>query len=86
MVKLARDHFRRNIARTSAERQSMWRKLADELEPEIALLAQMERSAKSETELGAWLAPLLSIMDLTCVSTLRRGSGEPIAWNIHGNK
>lgn len=86
MVKLVRDHFRRNIARARAERQSLWRKLADELDPEIALLRQLERSAKSESELASWLTPLLSIMDLTCVSILRRGSGDPIAWHVHGNK
>ena len=86
MIGLVGDYFRRNIARSRAERQAMWQKLAEELGPEIALLGQLERSAKDDAELAPWLAPLLSIMDLTCVSVLRRGSGAPIAWSVYGSR
>ncbi len=78
------DYFRRNIARTRAERQAMWQKLADDLEPEIALTIQMERSAKSASQMGVWLAPFLSHMNEVSVSVLRRRSGEPISWVVDG--
>lgn len=86
MIRLVGDYFRRNIARSRAERRAMWQQLADDLGPEIALLGQLERSAKSESELAPWLTPLLSTMDLTCVSVLRRGSREPIAWAVYGSR
>ena len=86
MIRLVGDYFRRNIARSRAERRAMWQRLADELGPEIALLGQLERSAKCESELAPWLTPLLSTMDLTCVSVLRRGSREPIAWAVYGSR
>jgi SAM-dependent methyltransferase len=83
-VKLFSDHFRRNITRTRAERQGIWQKLANDLEPEITLTMHMERSAKSASQLGNWLVPLLSMMTAASVSTLRRNSGEPIAWHVSG--
>jgi SAM-dependent methyltransferase len=85
-VKIFSDYFRRNIARTRPERQAIWQKLADDLSPEIALTKHMERSAKSAAQMGAWLAPLLSIMRAVSVSVLRRRSGEPIAWAVTGNR
>jgi SAM-dependent methyltransferase len=60
MVGLVGNHFRRNIDRTRAERQAIWQKLADDLGPEISLLLQLERSAKSAAEIAVWLVPLLS--------------------------
>lgn len=84
MVDLVSDHFRRNITRTRAERQQVWEKLASELEPEISLLMQLERSAKSAEAMGAWLVPLLLQMNMVRVCVLRRGSGEPIAWEVSG--
>ena len=83
-LKLLTDYFRRHIARTRAERQALWQKLTGDFEPEIALLGHLERSAKSASEMGAWLASLLSGMSLVSVSILRRGSGEPIAWAVNG--
>ena len=84
MVSLLSDYCRRNIARTRAERQAMWQKLARELDPEIALLMHLERSAKSAADMGAWLVSLLSIMSRVGVSVLRTSSGEPIAWDVRG--
>ena len=83
-VNLLIDYLRRNVARTRAERQSLWQKLADDFEPEISLLLHLERSAKSPAGMGAWLASLLSGMSLVSVSVVRRGSGEPIAWRVDG--
>lgn len=83
-VKLFSDYFRRNIARTRADRQAIWQKLADDLDPELTLTMQMERSAKSIVQMGSWLVPLLSIMSAVNVSVLRRASGEPIAWDVNG--
>jgi SAM-dependent methyltransferase len=83
-VKLFSDHFRRNIEGTRAERQAMWQKMADDLEPELTLTMQMERSAKSAAQMGAWLVPLITIMKEVRVSVLRRRSGEPIAWSVGG--
>lgn len=84
MVGLVSDYFRRNIIHTRAERQATWQKLAIDLDLEISLLRELERSAKSEVEIAAWLAPFLSNLGLTSVSVLRRRSGEPIAWNVSG--
>lgn len=86
MVKLVSDHFLRNIVRTRAERQATWQRLASELDPEVSLLLQLERSAKSEVELVSWLVPLLSAMDLISLCVLRRSSGAPIAWHVHGTR
>ena len=52
--------------------------------PEIALTAQMERSAKSPSQLAAWLAPLIAAMQSVRIAALRRASGEPIGWTISG--
>lgn len=86
MVNLVSDYFHRNIARTRAGRQTIWQKLSGDLDPEIALLLQMERSSKSAAEMGAWLVPLLSGMTSVGASVVRRQSGEPIAWNVDGTR
>lgn len=86
MVNLVSGHFRRNLARSRAERQALWQELAGGLDPEIALLMHLERSAKSAAGMGAWLVPLLSAMGSVGVSVLRRSSGEPIAWEVSGTK
>jgi ubiquinone/menaquinone biosynthesis C-methylase UbiE len=85
-IKIFSDYYRRNIARTRQERQAIWQKLADDLDPEIALTKDMERSAKSAAQMGTWLVPLLSIMREFSVAVLRRRSGEPIAWAVTGNR
>jgi SAM-dependent methyltransferase len=84
MVNLVSNHFARNIVHNRVERQSIWQKLADELETEIALLLHLERAAKSANDMAVWLAPLLSAMYFVSVSVLRRRSGEPIAWTVNG--
>ena len=84
MVNLVSDYFIRNIEQARAERQALWQKLADDLEPEVLLLMHLERAAKSAIEMGAWLVSLLSTMSLVNVSVLRRSAGEPIAWNVSG--
>lgn len=86
MVKLVSDYFIRNIARARAERHSLWQKLAEGLDPEIALLLHLERSAKSVTEMASWLASLLSNMNSVRVAVLTRSSGEPIAWDVSGTR
>lgn len=83
-ISLFGGYYHRNVTRTRAERQAIWQKLAGELDPEIALLLHLERSAKEPAELGAWLVPLLSSMARVGVSILRRNSGEPIAWVVDG--
>lgn len=83
-VKLFSNHFRGQIARTRAERLAIWQKLVDDLDPELTLTMQMERSAKSAVQMGSWLVPLLSTMSAVNVSVLRRASGEPIAWEVSG--
>lgn len=84
MVKLVSDYFMRNIEQARAERHALWQKLADDLEPEVLLLMHLERAAKSAVEVAAWLVSLLSTVSVVSVSVLRRGAGEPIAWNVHG--
>ena len=84
LIDLVGDHLRRNIFRTRVEREAMWQELVNGLGPEISLLMHLEQSAKSSVELGAWLSSLLSTMRTVSVSPLRRGSGQPIAWNVSG--
>ena len=79
-------YLRHHIAGTRAERQSKWQYLLDGLAPELALLMLLEQSAKSPVEIGSWLPSLLPIMKVVSVSVLRRGSGEPIAWQVSGNR
>jgi len=83
-VRLFTNLLRRDVVRSRAERQSAWQNLLNGLHTEIALLTQLERSAKSAPEMGNWLVPLLPIMTAVGVSTLRRNSGEPIAWQVNG--
>ena len=82
--KLVADHLRRNIARTRAERHAIWQDVDDNLNPEAALLAHLDRSAKSAADLGTWLEPLLSLMASIGVSVQRSRSGQPIAWLVSG--
>lgn len=86
MVDLVSNHYRRHLARARSERLALWQTLADDLDLEIGLLALLERSAKSASEMGVWLVSLLSAMQRVNLSVLRRGSGEPIAWAISGNR
>jgi SAM-dependent methyltransferase len=83
-------HFSRyllhKITCTRTERQVTWQGMLDGLNPEIALLTHLERSAKSPVEMGNWLASLLRVMKLVSVSVLRRRSGQPIAWQVDGNR
>ena len=83
-IRLFTDYLRHHVARPSAGRQERWQNLIDGLGPEIALLALMERSAKSAGGIGSWLAPLLRTMSSASASVLRRPSGEPIAWQVSG--
>jgi ubiquinone/menaquinone biosynthesis C-methylase UbiE len=84
MVNLVSDYFLRNITHTRTERQALLQNLADGLDPEIALLRQMERAAKSTADIASWLVALLSNMRMVSVSILRRSAGEPIAWSVSG--
>jgi len=79
-------YLRHHIAGTRAERHAKWQYLLDGLAPELALLMLLGQSAKSEVEMGSWLPSLLPIMKVVSVSILRRGSGEPIAWQVSGNR
>jgi ubiquinone/menaquinone biosynthesis C-methylase UbiE len=77
-------YLRHHITGNRAERQAKWQYLLDGLAAELALLAQLERSAKSAEGMGSWLPALLSVMRVVSVSLLRRNSGEPLAWRING--
>ena len=84
MVKLVSDHYHRKIACTRAQRHAIWQDLAEGLDPEIWMLLQLERCSMAAEELGRWLVPLFSRMLVVAGSVVRRKSGEPIGWNIHG--
>lgn len=77
-------YIRNNVAPDSTERQVVWQGMIEGLGPEISLLSLMEASAKSSAEMGSWLPPLLSIMRGVSVTVMRRGSGQPIAWQVAG--
>lgn len=83
-IKLFTHYLRHHVARTRSGRQERWQDLLDGLNSELALLALLERSAKSEAEMGSWLIPLLKAMATVTASVLRKRSGEPIAWRISG--
>jgi SAM-dependent methyltransferase len=77
-------YLRHHVTRSRAERQAAWTNLLDGLNPEIALLTHLEKSAKSAVEICSWLASLLPAMRIVSVSVLRRNSSEPIAWQVNG--
>lgn len=83
-IMLFTDYLRHHVARNHAGREERWQNLLDGLNPELALLALLERSAKSAVEMGRWLVPLLETMTAVGASVLRRPSGEPIAWQVSG--
>jgi len=83
-VRLFTKWLRHHVTRTGAERQLAWQNLLDGLNPEVALLTHLGRSAKAAAEMGNWLGSLLPIMKMVSVSVLRRNSGEPIAWQVSG--
>lgn len=83
-VRLFGAYFARTIHKDAAVRKAEWTRLASAIAPEIALTAQMERSAKSPSQLAAWLAPLIAAMQSVRIAALRRASGEPIGWTISG--
>lgn len=83
-IKLFTDYLRHHVARTRAGREERWQNLLNGLNPELALLALLERSAKSAVEMGCWLVPLLEKMAAVGASVLKRPSGEPIAWQVSG--
>lgn len=85
-IRLFSNYLRHHAVRTRAERHTTWQTLLDGLDPELALLVQLEKSAKAAAEMGAWLVPLLSAMGDVSVSVLRRRSGEPIAWQVSGSR
>lgn len=84
MVNLVSDHYHRNLAGTRAQRHAIWQVLAEGLDPEIWMLHRLGHCAMSADDLGQWLAPLLSRMFLVGGSVVRRKSGSPIGWSIHG--
>ncbi len=83
-VKLISDYFHRNIRRARGDRLGLWLKLEADVEVEVSLTTQMTKSAKSATQMGSWLVPMLSVMSSIAISVLRRGSGEPIGWIVEG--
>ncbi len=85
-IKLFSNYLRHHIAGTRTERQTKWQELLDGLTPEIELLVRLERSAKSEAEIGSWLASLLPVMRAISVAVVRRSSGQPIAWQVNGHR
>jgi SAM-dependent methyltransferase len=85
-IKLFSNYLRHHIAGNRTERQTKWQDLLDGLTPEIELLVRLERSAKSESEIGNWLASLLPVMKAISIAVVRRSSGEPIAWQVNGNR
>lgn len=77
-------YLRRNLPKTRAQRQAIWQDMLEGLGPEIAILGLLERSAKSPSQMGVWLGQLLNGMAVVRVSILKRGSGQPIAWQVDG--
>ena len=83
-IDLLSDHLRRNLDRTRSERHAIWQEMVRNLEPEIALLTHLEKSAKAPGQMGAWLGSLLAVTRHVHVSVLYTDFGEPIAWSVSG--
>lgn len=83
-LRLFGEALTRSIARPRPERQTIWDGLARDLAPELALLRELERSAKSPAAMGAWLGHWLPTVDRISASVLRRACGEPVAWLVEG--
>lgn len=84
VVDLIRNYLLRHISCARLVRLSISQKLASDFETEFSLLTQLEKSAKSPAEMGAWLISFLSHMTSVRAFVLRRNSGEPIAWVVDG--
>lgn len=83
-VKLVTKRFGGHLARARSEREAIWLEFETALRPEAALLARLERAAKSPSGIANWLAPLFATMREVRVRVLCRRSGTPIAWEVSG--
>lgn len=85
-IPLLLNPLQRNVSATKAERHAIWQELTRNLEPEIALLGHLERSAKSPLEIGAWSGHLLMTMQRLDIAVLHGTTGETIAWIVSGRR
>jgi SAM-dependent methyltransferase len=83
-VRLVTRRLAEKLALLRAEREAIWHDFVTALSPEAALLARLERAAKSSAGLAAWLEPLIATMQQVSVAVMRRRSNEPIAWKVSG--
>jgi SAM-dependent methyltransferase len=83
-VRLVTKRFEQKLVLRRPEREAIWQDFVTALSPEAALLAQLERAAKSSAGIAAWLEPLIATMQQVSVAVMRRRSSEPIAWEVSG--
>jgi SAM-dependent methyltransferase len=76
--------FNRKISLPRVSREIAWHEFVTNLGPEAALLARLERAAKSPAGIAKWLEPLIATMQQVSVAVMRRRSNEPIAWKVGG--
>ena len=83
-VRLVTKRFEQKLVLRRPEREAIWQDFVTALSPEAALLARLERAAKSSAGIAAWLEPLIATMQQVSVAVMRRRSSEPIAWEVSG--
>jgi SAM-dependent methyltransferase len=83
-VAFATKFFNSKISLPRVARESAWHDFVNNLSPEAALLARLERAAKTPGGIAIWLEPLIVTMQQVSVAVMRRRSTERIAWKVAG--
>ncbi len=74
------------IVRSERERLAIWNAIEEALAPEQWLLEALEVCCVAPEDLDSWLVPLRAVADIAPVLTLRKPTGEPIAWIVEGKR
>lgn len=76
--------LRTHVHQAEDFRSKLWKLVVDALAPEAVMLSALEEHCVAPQQMGAWLRPLSSDFDLGEPAILSLGTGEPVAWLVHG--
>jgi SAM-dependent methyltransferase len=86
IVEEASDGLRRHIGRPLNHRAEIWRAVKAALEPELVMLADLQRSAVSPAMMQSWLRPLAANFELKAPTVMDMAAGRPLCWIIEGQR
>ena len=78
--------LRSHIGQNENGRLQVWRAITDALAPELTMLDSLDLCCAEERDIPDHVEPLTEWFDVRLPAVLRTRSGEPIAWEIHGNR